>query len=290
MPAPVSYWEGEKSCKLSGGKKMETILFAAAGYNLAETTRMIEIAKACKDDFHIVFMSYRGKFEGMIEEEGFSIKKMEPRLTDKKLKYLDDKCRGDNPRGDWFTTEELELRVANEIDFYSETKPAALLTGWCLSTIVSTRAANVPFVMVGDSTWIKEFYEEVFSKMLYADSIDMIKKLKSEGCKVYLISASPEIYLTELYNIKEVDMIIGTRLHSSEKVYCRGINGKNCKGEEKVDRLYKYLEENNIEVDFENSYMFSDSLADLPLLELVGNPYLINHKKGYKDMEVLKWK
>lgn len=139
---------------------MKTIAFAAAGYNLAETTRMIEIAKACKEHVHIIFMSYGGRFEGMIEEEGFSIKKMDPRLTDKKVKYLDAKCRGDNPRGDWFTAEELESRVAHEMDFYSEIKPAALLTGWCLSAIVSTRAANVPFVMVGDSTWIREYYEE----------------------------------------------------------------------------------------------------------------------------------
>lgn len=97
---------------------------------------------------------------GRIEEEGFSIKKMEPRLTDRKLGYLDAKCRGDNPRGDWFTIKELESRVAQEIDFYSEIKPAALLTGWCLSTIVSTRAAGIPFVMVADSTWIREYYEE----------------------------------------------------------------------------------------------------------------------------------
>lgn len=138
---------------------MKTIIFAAAGYNLAETTRMIEVAKACKGHFNIIFMCYGGRFEGMIEEEGFSIKKMEPRLTDEKLKYLDAKCRGDNPRGDWFSAQELESRVANEMEFYTEIKPAALLTGWCLSTIVSTRAAGVPFVMVGDSTWIKEFYE-----------------------------------------------------------------------------------------------------------------------------------
>lgn len=61
---------------------MKTIIFAAAGYNLAETTRMIEFAKACKEHFRIIFMSYGGRFKGMIKEEGFSLKKMEPRLTD----------------------------------------------------------------------------------------------------------------------------------------------------------------------------------------------------------------
>ena len=41
---------------------MKTIIFAVAGYNLAETGRHIEIARACKDDFNIVFLSYGGAY------------------------------------------------------------------------------------------------------------------------------------------------------------------------------------------------------------------------------------
>ena len=59
--------------------------------------------------------------------------------------------------------------------------------------------------------------------------------------------------------------------------------------QEKVKRLKKVLEEEKIEVDFEESYMFSDSLSDKPLLDLVGKPYLINYK-GKHDIEILKWK
>ena len=61
-------------------------------------------------------------------------------------------------------------------------------------------------------------------------------------------------------------------------LYNRKIVGENCKGEEKVRRLKEYLKEESIDVDFKNSYMFSDSLSDLPLFNLVGNPYLINYK------------
>ncbi|MBM6839294.1 HAD-IB family hydrolase, partial [Clostridium saudiense] len=53
--------------------------------------------------------------------------------------------------------------------------------------------------------------------------------------------------------------------------------------------LKAYLKENNIEADYENSYMFSDSLSDLPLLDLVGNPYLINYNKKH-NIEILRWK
>lgn len=137
---------------------------------------------------------------------------------------------------------------------------------------------------------VKEFYEKRLSKILYKDAIDTIKKLKSEGCKIYLISASPEMYLNELYNIKEVDKILGTRLRKENGVYKSIIEGENNKGEEKVRRLKEVLKRENIEVDYENSYMFSDSLADLPLFELVGNPYLINYRKKHDKIKILKWK
>ncbi|MGL5648677.1 MAG: HAD-IB family hydrolase [Clostridium sp.] len=135
---------------------------------------------------------------------------------------------------------------------------------------------------------VKGFYKDVLEKILYKDAIDMIKKLKSEGYEIYLISASPEFYLNEFYKIKEVDHIIGTRFEFDRGKFKRVMEGRNCKGEEKVRRLKAYLKENNIEVDFKNSYMFSDSLSDKPLLDLVGKPYLINFKKKSK-IEILHW-
>ena len=117
----------------------------------------------------------------------------------------------------------------------------------------------------------------------------MIHKLKSEGYMVILISASPEFYINEFYAIDDVDFIIGTRFTFENGKFVRKMSGNNCKRDEKVVRLKEYLKKNNIEADFENSYMFSDSLSDLPLLDLVGNPYLINYKKNHK-IEILRWK
>ena len=135
----------------------------------------------------------------------------------------------------------------------------------------------------------KAFYDERLSKILYKDAVEMIKKLKKEGYIVILISASPEFYIKEFYAIKEVDLIIGTKFAFEGGKFIRKMDGNNCKGEEKVRRLNEVLKEKNIKVDFKNSYMFSDSLSDKPLLDLVGNPYLINYKKKHK-IEVLKWK
>jgi len=137
---------------------------------------------------------------------------------------------------------------------------------------------------------VKEFYEKRLSKILYKDAIDTIKKRKYEGYKIYLISASAEFYLSEFYNIKEVDKVIGTRFAKENGLHRNEILGENCKGEEKVRRLKEELKKENIQVDFENSYMYSDSLSDLPLFNLVGHPYLINFKKTHDKIEILKWK
>lgn len=135
----------------------------------------------------------------------------------------------------------------------------------------------------------KSFYDERLSTILYKDAVNMIKKLKNEGYMVVLISASPEFYVKEFYAIEEVDLIIGTKFTFEGGKFIRKMSGNNCKGEEKVRRLNEVLKEKNIKVDFKNSYMFSDSLSDKPLLDLVGNPYLINYKKKH-EIEILRWK
>ncbi|MFW2487053.1 HAD-IB family hydrolase [Clostridium chromiireducens] len=136
---------------------------------------------------------------------------------------------------------------------------------------------------------VKKFYDEKLQTILYEDALTMMKKLKSEGYDIYLISASPEFYINEFYKIKEVDKIIGTKFTFKGGIFTRKMEGENCKGQEKVRRLMEVIKNEKIEVDFNESYMFSDSLSDKPLLDLVGKPYLINYKKNHQ-IEILKWK
>lgn len=136
---------------------------------------------------------------------------------------------------------------------------------------------------------MKSFYKEKIESILYEDAIKAIKDFKEKGYKIYLISASPEFYVNEFYSIKEVDKVIGTKFHIDEGKFNPKILGENCKGEAKVKRLMEELKKDNIEVDFKNSYMFSDSLSDLPLLKLVGKGYLINYKKNH-ELEILRWR
>ncbi len=139
---------------------MRPLVFAVAGYNLAETGRMLEIATAARKHFDFQFISYGGQFEDLIRARGFALKEMEPRLTQKKLARLRKVLSGEtlNTVG-YLSASELPPRVEAEISLFEEIKPAAVLTGWCLSVTISSRAAKVPFINVLHSTSITEYYQ-----------------------------------------------------------------------------------------------------------------------------------
>lgn len=156
-----------------------------------------------------------------------------------------------------------------------------------------TKQTFLKFIRNMDEDSLKElvhrYYKERLSNILYKDGIDELKRLKNEGYMVILVSASPEFYLNELYDIEEVDIIIGTRFEFKDGIFTGKMVGENCKGKEKVKRLEAMLSSKKIVPNYKESMMFSDSLSDKPLLDLVGNPRLINFKKDPKGMKVLNW-
>ncbi|MDV3427958.1 MAG: HAD-IB family phosphatase, partial [Bacillota bacterium] len=49
---------------------------------------------------------------------------------------------------------------------------------------------------------VRKFYKEKLSSIIYEEAYNTIRERKKEGCLIYLISASPEFYLKEFYNLK----------------------------------------------------------------------------------------
>ena len=147
------------------------------------------------------------------------------------------------------------------------------------------------YIVSRDIKNIKFLPRALYSGAMYGVGIYDEKRVKESFLKFIENIEEKELAILtkEFYAIDEVDLIIGTRFKFENGKFIRSMDGNNCKGQEKVRRLKAVLKEKNIEADFKNSYMFSDSLSDKPLLDLVGNPYLINYKKKH-EIEILKWK
>ena len=131
---------------------MHTIAFFPATWNLAETTRTIQVAKACREEFLISFASYGGQFEKLIEEEGFPLARLSPRLSKTKIAHMYKVDQGETI-GTFFSLEETQQRIENEIHFLKEARPIAAVTGFNVTSPVSCQAAQIPLVWLTQSTW-----------------------------------------------------------------------------------------------------------------------------------------
>jgi len=136
---------------------MKTLVFAPAAYNFAETIRMVEVAKACRDNFRVIFTSYGGNFEWLIKEEDFPLIPTQPRLSPQKIDRLYRIMRWDLINYP-FAVDHLTERVQGELQWLEALKPAAVVTGLDLSWPISCRVAGVPLVWVAQTTFLAHYW------------------------------------------------------------------------------------------------------------------------------------
>jgi HAD superfamily hydrolase (TIGR01490 family) len=120
---------------------------------------------------------------------------------------------------------------------------------------------------------VREVLEEVIDPYIYQEALDLISLHKALGRKVFIVSSSPEEVVKPLAERLGVDEIIGTRAETKDGKYT-GVLEFYCYGEDKADRIREIAEQENL--DLSESFAYSDSITDRPMLEAVGNPVAVN--------------
>ncbi len=121
------------------------------------------------------------------------------------------------------------------------------------------------------------FYQKCIKKNYYKNVVEELCSKKEEGYIIIICTASCEVYMQ--YHQLPIDQLIGTKTEYYNHPTNR-IIGKNCKNEEKVFRILSYLKSKDIVIDYENSYGYSDSRSDIPMLSLVKNKKRVLLKTG----------
>lgn len=93
--------------------------------------------------------------------------------------------------------------------------------------------------------------------------------LKQQDSTDIIISASPRFLITPILNQNKIKRIIASELDPKTGLFL----SKNCYGEEKVVRFKKQYPKAKV-----NS-AYSDSISDMPMLNLAKNKYLVLRKK-----------
>jgi HAD superfamily hydrolase (TIGR01490 family) len=122
-------------------------------------------------------------------------------------------------------------------------------------------------------TVVAEVLEEVISPLMYAEALALIEEHEASGRLVCIVSSSPEEVVEPLAKMLHVDRWIATKPEISEGLYT-GVLDFYCYGPHKAEAMRELARELNL--DLQGSFSYSDSITDLPMLEVVGHPVAVN--------------
>lgn len=122
---------------------MATVLFCPVTFNLAETTRAIEVARAVSAKHRVVFLGYEEDFADLITGAGFDYVRGAPALTAAERDQLMALDQGRGFRSP-LTRELVSARVDLERDLIRQLGAAAVVMNGNLTSLVSARAERVP--------------------------------------------------------------------------------------------------------------------------------------------------
>jgi HAD superfamily hydrolase (TIGR01490 family) len=128
---------------------------------------------------------------------------------------------------------------------------------------------------------VAETLHELINPFVYAEAAALIEEHQAAGRDVVLVSASGEEMVRPIGELLGVTDVIATRMVVAEGRYSGAIEFYAA-GAAKVTAVRELAEERGY--DLADSYAYTDSVTDAPLLEAVGHPTAVNPDRGLRRL------
>ena len=125
------------------------------------------------------------------------------------------------------------------------------------------------FIEVGEETYLKHL-----AKAIYPESRALVNAHLAKGHTVAIISAATPYQVLPLARDLSIEHVICTEMEVVNGVFTGDIAGSACWGDGKAKAAIKLAKDHDL--DMSKSYFYTDSVEDLPLLEIVGHPRPLN--------------
>tara|TARA_B100002019_G_scaffold288841_1_gene303248 strand:+ start:455 stop:1126 length:672 start_codon:yes stop_codon:yes gene_type:complete len=120
----------------------------------------------------------------------------------------------------------------------------------------------------------EEFLKKYIEPLKLSKAIELLKRHRDSGDYLLIITATNSFIANPIADMLEVDGVLSSEAEIKSGVYTGEPFGIPCFQEGKVERLKIWLRENSYSL--KNSFFYSDSHNDIPLMKIVDNPVAVD--------------
>lgn len=120
------------------------------------------------------------------------------------------------------------------------------------------------------------FARHLVERGLYAEGLALIEAERQAGRRVVLATAAPHFYTAALARRLGIADVIASASSWQDGCLVPAIDGANCYGADKRQRLEAFMASAGIARDAAHIRFWSDHVSDLPLFELCDEPCAVN--------------
>lgn len=125
----------------------------------------------------------------------------------------------------------------------------------------------------------ERFTEVVLPSLLRPEGIERLKWHQEQGHDCVLVSASFDIWLKFFGEALNLSYVISSKLNTKSKIVDGNIQGLNCYGKEKADKIHEWMSLENRKPSI--TYAYGDSRGDCEMLSMVDKSFFIKSGKDF---------
>jgi HAD superfamily hydrolase (TIGR01490 family) len=129
-----------------------------------------------------------------------------------------------------------------------------------------------------------EMFETYIRPKIFSEAVSQIQEHKEQGTAIVLVTGSLDFVVQPIADYLTVDAVLAPQLHEQGGQFTGELTTAPLIGEEKAKAMRNYADRH--EVSLEASYAYGDSQSDLPMLECVGNPVVVNPGKALREKAI----
>jgi len=163
------------------------------------------------------------------------------------------------------------LELLKGVGAYLQYKLGILdIRNWTKTMMVQFRGQSEAELEVEAKAW----FEELVAQTIYPEAEELVHKHEADGHVVAIVSGATKFVVRPLAQRLGIEHLLYTRLEVEDGCFTGRVIEPICFEEGKIYWLQQFIEEHGI--DLAKSWFYTDSITDLPLLDLVGHPVATN--------------